>query len=308
MRELVKGVTLRRSGEIIEKACLKAGDMELLATWDGTEVMRQVWKAGKRFGLQPQVGWNALEFYYILEGQAVWDTNPEVVLGPGDSITASPVGEPLILRAITDVTTIFVGSQPSFHMVSSQVKEWMQLAVSVEEKDGYTADHCRRIRDLSVSVGTELQLNSFERYNLYVGAFLHDLGKVAVPDHVLNKPGKLTPEEWVIMKMHPITGGKMLANTALSSAARVLEQHHERLDGSGYPYGLQGDQIGIEAQIVAVVDSYDAITTDRVYRPAMGKEAAVAELRSGMGSLYNPNVVAAFLRVLDREERDNSGK
>lgn len=306
MQELVKGVTLRRAGEFIEKVGLKSGELNLLATWDGTELIQQVVMAGKRFGLYPQEGWNALEAFYILKGHAIWEGNADVVLGPGDCVSAAPVGEPLTLRALTEVVILFVGSQPSFHMVSSRVKEWMDMAVSVEEKDGYTIDHCRRIRDLSVAVGAELSLGTVERYNLYHGAFLHDLGKVAVPDQVLNKPGRLTPEEWAIMKMHPVTGGRMLAHTSLSSAARVLEQHHERLDGSGYPQGLRGEEICMEAQIVAVVDSYDAMTTDRVYRPGMSREAAVAELNKGVGSLYNPRVVEAFLRVLDREEQNNS--
>lgn len=306
MEQLVKGVTLRRSGEFIEKVSLKGGDWSLLAAWDGTEVIRQDIRAGKRFGMYPQDGWNALEYIYIVEGEAVWEGNAQVVLGPGDSLAATPVGEPLILRAVTDVAAILVGSQPSFHAVSGQVQEWNRLAVSVEEKDGYTGDHCRRIRDLSVAVGDRLQLSSVERYNLYHGAFLHDLGKVAVPDAVLNKPGKLTAEEWVIMKQHPTTGSRMLEQTALATAARVVEQHHERLDGSGYPRGLRGDQICMEAQIVAVVDSFDAMTTDRVYRPALSRETAVAELTRNVGNLYNPRVVEAFLSVLDREEQKGS--
>lgn len=306
MHELVKGVTLRRSGEFIEKAGLKFGDWYLLASWDGTEVLKQVIPAGTRFGLYPQEGWTALEFFYIVKGQAVWEGGTEVILGPGDSLSATPVGEPFILRASTDLLVIFVGSQPSFHMVSSQIEEWRRLAVSVAEKDGYTGDHCRRIQRLAVAVGEALQLSPVERYNLYHGAYLHDLGKVAVPDEVLNKPGKLTPEEWSIMKLHPAAGGRMLAHTTLAGAARVLEQHHERIDGSGYPLGLRGDQICIEAQIVAVVDSYDAMTTDRVYRPAMSHEAAVAELTQGVGTLYNAKVVEAFLSVLDREDQKGS--
>lgn len=300
MAELVKGVALRRAGEFLEKAEVQYFDMYLLAAWDGTEVVRLELPAGKRFGLYPQAGWSALECVYVLRGQAVCEeSSPAVILQPGDYLAGSPVQEPCILRAVTDATLLYLSSQPSFHQVSGQTKYLQDLAIAVELKDGYTADHCKRIQDLSLRVGRYLHLDPVRQYNLFHGAFLHDLGKVAIPDHVLFKPDRLTPEEWEIMKQHPITGGRMLANTAFASAATVLEQHHERLDGSGYPLGLTGDAICLEAQIVAVVDSYDAMTSDRVYRKGMDHERAMEELEKGAGRLYNPLVVEAFRRVIN---------
>jgi len=304
MTELVRGVTLRRAWEVLEQADLRYSGLNLLASWDGTEVIRQEVQAGRRFGLRPQEGWNALECFYILKGQAIWeDGDPPLILRPGDYLTGAPVMEPCTLRAVTDLTLLYVCSQPSFHMVSQQVSYIQNLAISVEEKDGYTAQHCRRIRDLSVATGQMLHLDPVQQYNLFHGAYLHDLGKVAVPDAVLQKPGKLTPEEWVIMKQHPVTGGRMLANTSLAGAAKVLEQHHERLDGSGYPLGLDGSQICLEAQIVAVVDSFDAMTTDRVYRRGIDRDAALEELDKCAGTLYNPKVVQAFVTVLEQEAK-----
>jgi HD-GYP domain-containing protein (c-di-GMP phosphodiesterase class II) len=299
--EIVKGVTVRKSGSAIERVNLRNTIWHLLASWDGTEVIRQEYLQGKRFGLRPQEGWNALECYYILEGEAVWeDGDRSIVLGPGDSLTGAPVKEPCILQAVTDLVTLYVCSQPSFHMVSEQVTYLQQLAVSVEEKDGHTADHCGRIQDLSIEVGKRLKLTPAQQYNLFHGAYLHDVGKVGVPDSILLKPGKLTDEEWRIMKQHPTIGGRMLANTNVAHAAHILEQHHERIDGSGYPLGLRGDQICLEAKIVAVVDSYDAMITDRVYRLGMSKDAALNELQKTVGTLYQADVVASFLAVIDK--------
>jgi HD-GYP domain-containing protein (c-di-GMP phosphodiesterase class II) len=299
--EIVKGVTVRKSGSTIERVNLRNTSWHLLASWDGTEVIRQEYLQGKSFGLRPQEGWNALECYYILEGEAVWeDGDRSVLLGPGDSLTGAPVKEPCILRAVTNLVTLYVCSQPSFHMVSEQVTYLQQLAVSVEEKDGYTADHCRRIRDLSMEVGQRLKLTPGQQYNLFHGAFLHDLGKVGVPDGILLKPGTLSDEEWRIMKQHPTIGGSMLVNTNVAPAAYILEQHHESIDGSGYPLGLRGDEISLEAKIVAVVDSYDAMITDRVYRSGMPKEAARKELQRNVGRLYQADVVETFLDVIDK--------
>lgn len=301
IEELVKGVTLRRAGSSLEEVQLRSSaKMQLLASWDGTEVVRQVIPQGRRFGMRPQEGWTALECYYILSGQAVWEAgDKEVCLGPGDTIAAAPVGEPFMLRAITDLELLYVCSQPGFHLVSDYASNLRNLAVSVEEKDGYTRDHCRRIRDLSMAVGTRLGLNPLQQYHLYHGSFLHDLGKVGVPDQILRKPGALTAAEWEIMKQHPTIGGQMLSATLFAGSAFILEQHHERIDGSGYPLGLTGDQISVEAQIVAVVDSFDAMTTDRVYRPGMPKEVAVRELESLAGRLFSTNIVEAFKEIVD---------
>lgn len=306
MDELVKGVTFLKAGTALEHVKLRNTDSYLLSSWDGTEIVRQEVPAGKRFGLHPDPEWNALEHIYVVEGKALWESDGRrVVLGPGDSVSGTPVQAPLIFTALTRLVFLYITSQPAFHLVSKEIRHLQQLAVSVEQRDGYTVDHSRRIRELSVQVGRYLGLRAEQQYHLFHGAFLHDLGKVDVPDSVLLKPGKLTYEEWQVMKQHPVTGAQRLQSSPVAGAAFILEQHHERLDGSGYPYGLRGDEISVEAQIVAVVDSYDAMTTDRVYRPRMLQEEALAELRRGVGQLYRGDVVEAFLDVLTDERAQN---
>ncbi|WP_158509633.1 HD-GYP domain-containing protein [Limnochorda pilosa] len=289
---------LQRAGESLEVAG-RSVQYHLLASWDGTEVIRQFVPQGKWFGLRPEEGWTALETLHIISGEAVWEgAHQRVVLRAGDSLTGRPVQEPCSLRAVSDVTAIYVSSLPVFHLISNEVARLRELAVAVETKDGYTREHCARIQSLSARVGQLMNLSPTEQHYLLYGAFLHDLGKVRVPDAILKKPGALTENEWAVMKQHTIFGREMLARTPLAGAAPILEQHHERLDGSGYPYGLKGDAIRLDAQIVAVADSYDAMTTERIYHPAMSHEEAVAELQREAGRLYRTDVVQAFLEVV----------
>lgn len=298
--QLVRGVTLRQGASAMERVELRNLRMDLLATWDGTEVIRQFFPKGTDFGLRPQEGWSALECLYILEGEALWSTDERTIrLGPGDSLIGTPVQEPCILRTKTDLIALYVCSQPTFHEISGQVTYLQQLAISVEKKDGYTKDHCGRIQDLAVAVGKRLGLTPERQYNLLHGAFLHDVGKVGIPDEILLKPGKLTPEEWQIMQQHPTIGSRMLADSVVAPAAPIVAQHHERFDGSGYPLGLKGEAISLEARIVAVVDSFDAMTTDRVYRPGMPVAAALSDLQRNAGTLYDPAVVQQFIEVIE---------
>jgi HD-GYP domain-containing protein (c-di-GMP phosphodiesterase class II) len=131
---------------------------------------------------------------------------------------------------------------------------------------------------------------------LRYASVLHDIGKIGVREQVLQKPGKLTPEEFEEMKKHPLLGATIVNKVAfLSSVAPIILAHHERLDGRGYPYGISGDAIPMEARIVSVMDSFDAMTSDRPYRKAPGKEYAIKELKAHAGSQFDPRVVEAFL-------------
>ena len=166
-------------------------------------------------------------------------------------------------------------------------------------KDGYTADHCRRLQRLGCATGQQLGLSQAELYRLDFGSLLHDVGKVKVPVEILQKSGKLTPEEWTIIKQHPTMGCEVLNATFLKEAGIVVEQHHERMDGSGYPYGLSGKDILTESYVVAVADTYDAMTTDRPYRKALSDEVAFEEIRKYGGVHYPREVVDAFFAAVD---------
>lgn len=177
------------------------------------------------------------------------------------------------------------------------------LAIAVEARDDYTGGHIERVRTYSHILGQRLGLDQPSLRRLDVSAILHDLGKIGVPDSVLTKAEPLNDEEWRLMKRHPEIGAG-IANTIpfLSPNAEALASHHERWDGTGYPRGLKGEAIPLEARIIAVADAFDAMTTDRVYRRARGIGAAVEEVTDCSGSQFEPGVVDAFFRAFKAAE------
>src|SRR4051794_474820 len=175
------------------------------------------------------------------------------------------------------------------------------LAAALEAKDSYTADHASSIAELAVEVGAEFGMDEEALRDLRYGAIFHDIGKIAIPDAILNKPGPLTPAEFEVIKRHPIVGEQILAPVPfLEQVRRVVRHDHERWDGKGYPDGLKGRQIPIGARIVLVVDAFHAMVSDRSYRKGMSEESARLELRAHSGTQFDPDTVEAFLRVLDR--------
>jgi HD-GYP domain-containing protein (c-di-GMP phosphodiesterase class II) len=181
------------------------------------------------------------------------------------------------------------------------------LAAALEAKDHYTADHARSIADLAVHVGVKLGMTITEVRDLRLGAILHDIGKIAVPDAILNKPEGLTGEELEIVKTHTVVGEQILAPVPfLDGVRRIVRHDHERWDGAGYPDGLRGEEIPLGSRIVFVVDAFHAMTSDRPYRQAMNEDVAIADLMASAGSQFDPAVVEAFVRVLRRRRHSPS--
>ncbi|MCX7843973.1 MAG: HD-GYP domain-containing protein [Candidatus Bipolaricaulota bacterium] len=169
-------------------------------------------------------------------------------------------------------------------------------------REPYTAGHQRRVAELACAIAQELGLSAERIQGLRVAALLHDVGKALfVPIEILSKPGKLTDLEMALIREHPRAGYEILRRVEFPwPVAEIVHQHHERLDGSGYPRGLKGEAILLEARILAVADVVEAMSSHRPYRPALGVEAALAEIREKAGKLYDPKVVEACLRVFAR--------
>jgi putative nucleotidyltransferase with HDIG domain len=167
----------------------------------------------------------------------------------------------------------------------------------IEDDDEYTGVHSRAVVDLAVLVAQRLGLDATQRRNVEFGALLHDVGKIRVPKEIIHKPGKLDDAEWAIMREHTIYGEEMLRQVGgtLSSVGKVVRHTHERYDGTGYPDGLAGEQIPIEARIVCACDAFNAMTTNRPYRRAMSLAEAVAEMERCSGTHFDPRVVYALL-------------
>jgi len=288
----------------LEHVSLKGLSISLVASGDGTEVIHHKLYQGSRWAIAPEEGWKALEYVYLISGELTWKSSQgDISIKAGDSISAFLITELALFIAVEDTEFIYVVSRPYFHNYSGTTQELLELAVKIEEKDGYTSDHCDRIKKLAMMVGEELKLSSYDLFILNSSAFFHDIGKTRVPEEILNKPNKLSTEEFEVMKLHTTYGKQLLHETGLPDlkiVGDVIEQHHERFDGKGYPLGLKGDEISLLASIIAVVDSFDAMTVDRVYQKGRSVEEALQEIERFSGSMYHPDIVSVFLKISDR--------
>ena len=178
------------------------------------------------------------------------------------------------------------------------------LSDVVEFEDPYTAAHSRSIVELVEATAEKMGVRKEERQRLEFAALLHDVGKIAIPKQILNKPAKLTEEEFALMKTHTIEGQLMLDRVGglLGEIGEIVRSCHERWDGRGYPDGLAGERIPFAARLVFACDAYNAMTTDRVYRPGMSREDALEELARNAGTQFDPSVVAALTAVIEEGE------
>jgi len=180
----------------------------------------------------------------------------------------------------------------------------LALAAAIDAKDHYTKGHTERVTHYTVLLAEklssfkEIELSPQFLENLHVASLLHDIGKIAIPEYILNKPGKLTDFEFAKIKEHPRRGVKILAHIKeLKEAILGVKYHHERFDGKGYPEGLKGDKIPLIAAVISIADCYDAMTTDRPYRKALSKEAAIKEIETCSGTQFNSVVAKAFVEL-----------
>jgi len=199
-----------------------------------------------------------------------------------------------LARRVEEARSHGVGDEP---VVAAE--KILGLAAALNAHDRLTRGHGERVRAFTDLIADELDLPTADRDRLRWSALLHDIGKLAVHPAILNKPGKLDAQEWEVIKNHPVEGAKLTAPLAgwLGQWANTIVEHHEKFDGTGYPYGLAGDQISLGGRIVAVADCYDTMTAVRTYKPTMKPEAARAELAACTGTHFDPHVVRAFLDV-----------
>jgi HD-GYP domain-containing protein (c-di-GMP phosphodiesterase class II) len=186
--------------------------------------------------------------------------------------------------------------------MDSYLATMRSLASVIEAKDTYTGDHSERVKNFSLGIGERLNLSSQNLVELEFGSILHDIGKIRIPGSVLNKKERLNEEEYTLIKKHPLIGYKILKKVNfLHNSQRIVLEHHERIDGKGYPYGLKGEEINLLARIVCVADAYDAMTSSRAYRVApLPKEKAINEMYINKGTQFDPIIVDALLNLLMR--------
>jgi HD-GYP domain-containing protein (c-di-GMP phosphodiesterase class II) len=238
-----------------------------------------------------------------------WVTLVDVLLSPVGLVAAmAAVTEPyavLLILPLAGLLLVFAlerGARVRQAIELSRAYRGTTLLLSdvLEQDDEYTGFHSRSVVSLSVAVADAMGLSSKQRRNVEFGALLHDVGKIAVPKEIINKPGPLTDDEWVVIKTHTIEGQRMLDRVGglLSDVGRIVRSSHEKWDGSGYPDGLAGEAIPVESAIVSTCDAFNAMTTDRSYRTAMSLDEAIEELQGNAGSQFSPKVVDALMLVL----------
>jgi putative nucleotidyltransferase with HDIG domain len=204
-------------------------------------------------------------------------------------------------------TLLMLTTQVAFHIENGHLLEEVRalfqrsleaFSTALDFKDNETGGHSQRVVAYTLEVSRQLGVSGADLDVIGQGALLHDIGKIAVPDRVLLKPGKLSDEEWMIMRKHPETGYQMLKTIQIPEPiATIVRHHHERFDGAGYPLGLRGNHIAQGARIFAVADLYDAMTSDRPYRKALPMDRVIAELTRASGTQLDPDVVRAFFAI-----------
>ena len=224
-----------------------------------------------------------------------------VGLAVAEEIHASPVAG-LALVPLLGLLAVFAHErhqrlQSMLELSSAYRGTALVLGDVIEADDGYTGEHCKSVVSLALELADHLKLTPERQRNLEFAALLHDVGKIAIPKEIINKPGKLDPREWTIIKTHTLEGQKMLDRVGgfMREVGKIVRSHHERWDGAGYPDGLAREQIPLEARIITCCDTWNAMRTDRPYRQALSEQVALAELTSVAGTQLDPKIVDAFV-------------
>ncbi len=203
---------------------------------------------------------------------------------------------------VSNLSTALENAQLVLEVRKRHMATIAALSRSMEVKDGYTGGHTERVSDVAAALGRRLGFKGEELDAIEIGALLHDIGKIGIPERILHKPGPLDDEEWEVMKTHPVLSEHILAGVGLSPIVlQIARSSHERVDGKGYPDGLAGDDVPLPARIVLVADAFDALTSDRPYRRGTTPEKAIDEIRAHGGTQFCPRVLAALERVYHEE-------
>ena len=238
-------------------------------------------------------------------------------LGPVPQIPMDPempaVHEQLIVfaRELGDLYRLERTRSAELEQVLASLQEtylatMKSLATVIEAKDQTTRGHLDRTQAYGLALARRIAPRLAEHPTIGYGFFLHDIGKVGIPEHILCKAGPLSVDEWTVMRNHPIIGAQIVAPIAfLADAVELIRHHHERFDGTGYPDGLAGEEIPLAARVFSVADSFDAMTSDRPYRDSIGVERALAEIRGGGGTQWDPLVVRVFVQMIEDGPQDD---
>lgn len=253
----------------------------LLAQGDGLEIMRQTIMADATLWVTPAATAETLEFFCLLSGAlTIHLDDQEIELTAGDSFYVENLHEEVFLKAKAETELLYITNSSLFELVNSFQGDLDKLLREINDKDQITYVHSKQVMKYSIELFRRLpsERQGISADEMVTAALFHDVGKCFVPDEILKKRGRLNPEEWRYIIKHPHHSARLLRPRFGSKVAEIAQNHHERLDGSGYPFGLRADEISFESKIVAVADVFDAMTTDRGYNQVLTFRQAAAEL------------------------------
>ncbi len=297
------GLTIHDGNNVLDSVSLLQSELKLLASDGGFEVMLQELTKDATFDVYPNDDEKRLlEFFYVVEGQLEYTEDDETItLKAGDYFYTKNLTKLCVFRAITDVKLLVASPHPTFHYLAETLK-LHKMNEEIDKVDQYTHNHCERVQNISLKIATEMHLDHDRVTKLAVASIFHDLGKINVDDDILRKPEKLTPEEYENIRKHPVNSAKYVKKIKYVDVSDIVMQHHERVDGSGYPKKLRGEEILLEARIIAVADAFDAMTTERPYRRAFTVKEAMDEIVKYKGTWYDEEVVDAFVQFLKKDK------
>jgi diguanylate cyclase (GGDEF)-like protein/putative nucleotidyltransferase with HDIG domain len=299
----------------------QAGDERLQALATALRTMHRAGDSAFRIGgdefavvLSATRSWGALEFVQRLDAQLQSDARgTSVTAGIAEALDTRDKDELIREADLALITAKRMSQQVAIYSDDMHAEAGVvmpddehhtetlasALALAVDAKDSYTRSHCQTVSQLCVVIATELGIDREQLARLRLAGLLHDVGKIGVPDSILQKPGALTDDEFEQMRAHSTLGAEILQAADMQLEAKWIRHHHERIDGTGYPDGLAGDEIPLESRIILVADAFEAMTSDRPYRLAPGQSYAIGELRRHAGTQFDAHIVEALIRCLD---------
>lgn len=279
----------------------KVGQFNVLIEDSALEIVEIKVNEGKSFICQPSECTGAINVVFVISGK-LHDHETERFIVAGERFSYKDLSTSRVLSVIEPSTLLIF--RPG-HLTSQQlptIEVISDFLHQIQAKDSYTENHCNSTGNLAARIASQMRQPDQVVANVLFAGKIHDVGKIATPESILNKPGSLEPFEYDIVKRHPTDGHDIVLRETVNAAyARIVLEHHEKVDGSGYPYGLTGDQICMEAKIICVADSYDAMTSDRPYRKARSHEYAIEELKRYAGIWYDSEVVSALCALMDKK-------
>ena len=277
-------------------------DLYLLLEQDGLEIMFQTVHKDSIMWIAPAEDKEAVEFFYIIKGNISLETSDETItLKENECFYTKNLKSKVLLKSNSDLKILYVATCPIFKSLDNFYDELNLLLDKITEKDEYTKQHCKRVADYCLFLSKKLKCTDNILDNIVIASLFHDVGKCIIPDILLQKKGKLSLEEFKEIYKHPSYSKKLLSGKFSSDIVKIAYEHHERLDGSGYPCWLRGNQLSLEVRIIAVAESFEAMTTKRPYNILKSYEEAANELYS-MKDKYDIKVTKALKDMVESGE------